>query len=46
MYQVLYLWWFRVDGTRTTSAMREFARAEGQWIINNGFQTNPGFVIP
>lgn len=46
MYQVLYLWWFRVDGTRTTSAMRDFARTEAQNIINSGFKTNPGYVIP
>lgn len=46
MYQVLYLWWFRVDGTRTTQAMRDLARTEAQNIINSGFTTNPGFVIP
>lgn len=46
MYQVLYLWWFRVDGTRTTTAMRNWARTEAQNIIDRGFNTNPGFVIP
>jgi hypothetical protein len=46
MYQVLYLWWFRVDGTRTTTAMKNWARLEAQNIIDRGFNTNPGFVIP
>jgi len=46
MYQVLYLWWFRVDGTRTTSAMKNWARSEAQNIIDRGFNTNPGYVIP
>ncbi|MFY0583162.1 hypothetical protein ACN28S_60685 [Cystobacter fuscus] len=31
---------------RTTQAMRDFARTEAQNIINTGFKTNPGFVIP
>lgn len=46
MYQVLYLWWFRLDGTRTTSAMRNFAKLEAQNIIDRGFNVNPGFIIP
>lgn len=46
MYQVLYLWWFRVAGTRTTTAMKNRARSEAQSIIDRGFNTNPGFVIP
>jgi hypothetical protein len=46
MFQVLYLWWFRVDGTRTTTAMKNWARLEAQNIIDRGFNTNPGFVIP
>jgi hypothetical protein len=45
MYQVLYLWWFHVDGTRTTSGMRNYAKTEGQNIIDTGFNTNPGYVI-
>jgi hypothetical protein len=45
MYQVLYLWWFYVDGTRTTTGMRNFAQQEGQRIIDRGFVTNPGYVI-
>jgi len=45
MYQVLYLWWFHVEGTRTTSAMRNYARLEGQRIIDTGFNTNPGYTI-
>lgn len=45
MYQVLYLWWFYVDGTRTTTGMRNYARQEGQRIIDRGFVTNPGYVI-
>jgi hypothetical protein len=46
MYQVLYLWWFRVDGTRTTTAMKNWAKTEAQNIIDRGFNTNPGYVIP
>jgi hypothetical protein len=46
MYQVLYLWWFRVAGTRTTAAMRDYAKIEAQRIIDTGFNTNPGYVIP
>ncbi|WP_257387587.1 hypothetical protein [Tahibacter caeni] len=42
MYQVLYLWWFRVAGTRTTTAMKNRARSEAQNIIDRGFNTNPG----
>lgn len=45
MYQVLYLWWFYVDGTRTTTGMRNYAQQEGQRIIDRGFVTNPGYVI-
>jgi len=45
MYQVLYLWWFYVDGTRTTTGMRDYAQQEGQRIIDRGFVTNPGYVI-
>jgi len=45
MYQVLYLWWFYVDGTRTTSAMRNYAKVEAQRIIDTGFNTNPGYII-
>src|SRR5512146_2656748 len=36
-YQALYLWWFYVDGTRTTTAIRNRARIEGQSIIDRGF---------
>jgi hypothetical protein len=45
MYQVLYLWWFYLDGTRTTSGMKQFAKLEAQGIIDRGFNVNPGFVI-
>ena len=45
MYQVLYLWWFYVDGTRTTTGMRDYAQQEGQRVIDRGFVTNPGYVI-
>ena len=46
MFQVLYLWWFRVDGTRTTTAMKNWARSEAQNVIDRAFNTNPGYVIP
>ena len=46
MYQALYLWWFRDSGTRTTTGMRNWARTEGQNVIDFAFNTNPGFVIP
>ena len=45
MFQVLYLWWFYVDGTRTTSGMRNYAKIEAQRIIDRGFNTNPGYTI-
>jgi hypothetical protein len=45
MYHVLYLWWFAVDGTRTTSAIRDMARNRARTVHNNGFNTNPGFNI-
>ncbi len=44
-YEVLYLWWFYVDGVRTTTGMRNFARQRGQTVIDTGFNTNPGYVI-
>ena len=45
MYQVLYNWWFYVDGTRTTSAMKDYAKQEAQHVIDNGFNVNLGYVI-
>lgn len=45
MYEVLYLWWFAVDGTRTTSAIRNMARNRARSVHNNAFNTNPGFNI-
>lgn len=45
MYQVLYNWWFYVDGTRTTSGMKNYAKLEAQKIIDKGFNVNPGYVI-
>jgi hypothetical protein len=45
MYEALYLWWFYVDGTLTTTAMKESARQEGNIIIDNAFATHPGFSI-
>ncbi|NNM23648.1 MAG: hypothetical protein HKO54_08835 [Flavobacteriaceae bacterium] len=45
MYQVLYLWWFAVDGTRTTQAIRDMGRNRARAVHNNGFNTNPGFNI-
>lgn len=44
-YQALYLWWFYVDGTRTTSAMRDFAKIEAQRIIDRGFVTTPPYNL-
>ena len=46
MFDALYLWWFSVAGTRTTQAMRDLAKARGNLIINNAFNTHPGFTIP
>lgn len=45
MYEVLYLWWFGVDGTRTTSAIRDMALNRARAIHNSAFNTNPGFSI-
>jgi hypothetical protein len=45
MYQTLYLWWFYVDGTRTTSAMKNFAKLQAQRTIDRAFVTNPGYTI-
>jgi len=45
MFQVLYLWWFAVDGTRTTTAMKDIARNRARAIHNRGFIENPGFSI-
>lgn len=45
MYEALYLWWFYAAGTRTTSAMRERARQEGNLIIDHAFATHPGYNI-
>ncbi len=45
MYQVLYLWWFAVDGTRTTTAIRNMARNRARSVHNRAFNTNPGFNI-
>jgi hypothetical protein len=45
MYETLYLWWFFADGRRTTQALRDRARAEGNVNIDNAFATHPGFSI-
>lgn len=45
MYGALYLWWFSAEGARTTSAMRQRARATGNLIIDNAFAKHPGFSI-
>lgn len=45
MYEVLYLWWFAVDGTRTTTAMRNLSRTRARAVHNTAFNTNPGFSI-
>lgn len=45
MYEVLYLWWFGVDGTRTTSAIRNMGLNRARTVHNNAFNTNPGFNI-
>jgi hypothetical protein len=45
MYEALYYWWFYAEGARTTSAMRQRARQEGNLIINNAFATHPGYSI-
>jgi len=45
MYQVLYLWWFGVDGTRTTSAIRNMGLNRARTVHNTAFNTNPGFSI-
>ncbi|MDC0253591.1 hypothetical protein OAK75_01745 [Bacteriovoracales bacterium] len=39
MYKTLYLWWIYVDGTRTTSAVRNFAKLEAHKSIDKGFVT-------
>jgi len=45
MYETLYLWWFYADGRRTTQALRDRARQEGNVNIDNAFATHPGFNI-
>lgn len=45
MYEVLYLWWFAVDGTRTTQAIRDMSRNRARAVHNTAFNTNPGFNI-
>jgi hypothetical protein len=45
MYETLYLWWFFADGRRTTQALRDRAREEGNINIDNAFATHPGFSI-
>lgn len=45
MYEALYLWWFFAAGARTTTAMKQRARQEGNVIIDNAFATHPGFNI-
>jgi hypothetical protein len=45
MYETLYLWWFYADGRRTTQALRDRARQEGNVNIDNAFATHPGFSI-
>lgn len=44
-YQVLFLWWFYVDGTRTTTAMKDFAKIEAQSIIDRGFKNTPPYNL-
>lgn len=45
MYEVLYLWWFGVDGTRTTTAIKNMALNRARSVHNSAFNTNPGFSI-
>ena len=45
MYEVLYLWWFAVDGTRTTTAIKNMARNRARSVHNTAFNTNPWFNI-
>jgi hypothetical protein len=45
MYEVLYLWWFGVDGTRTTSAIKDMSLNRARAVHNSAFNTNPGFNI-
>jgi hypothetical protein len=45
MYETLYLWWFGVAGTRTTSAIRNLALNQARVWHNTHFVVNPGFSI-
>ena len=45
MYDALWLWWFYAEGVRTTSAIKERARQRGNLIIDNAFETHPGYSI-
>lgn len=45
MYQALYLWWFAVNGQRTSKPLRDLAKNLGNIIIDNAFATNPGYEI-
>jgi hypothetical protein len=44
--QVIFLWDFCMQGTRATTAMKEWARSEAQDILDQGFVAPPGYYIP
>jgi hypothetical protein len=44
-YEVRFLWRFCYEGTRTTTAMKEWARFQAQWTLDEGFVSPPGYVV-
>ena len=44
-WQVAWLAWFAVDGQSTSTAMKNQARQRANNIINNNFDTHPGFNV-
>ena len=44
-WQVCWLAWFAFEGTSTSAAMRTQATQRANNILNNNFDTNPGFNV-
>jgi hypothetical protein len=44
-FEALYLWSFYAFGTRTTRAMKNYAKWAAQDIIDLGFVTHPGYTV-
>lgn len=44
-WHVCWLSWFNATATQTSAAMRTQARQRANNIINNNFETHPGFNV-